>query len=132
MEKTQLAVTQHMIGDFTSALQSEQRALAIRIKLFGEEHRSTADSYRQLGVTQHMMGDFTSTLQSHQWHLLSVTLLSVTFTLKVLMSFRKRILFSLTNANLNSFTFSVNEKIISPLEKYIFNLTLPVEIPGQV
>ena len=47
------------MGDFTSALQSDQRALAIRIKLFGEEHESTADSYRELGVTQHNMGDFT-------------------------------------------------------------------------
>ena len=54
------------MGDFTSALQSHQRALAIRIKLFGEEHKSTADSYSQLGVTQHKMGDFTSALQSHQ------------------------------------------------------------------
>ena len=41
------------MGDFTSALRSYQRALAIRIKLLGEEHKSTADSYRQLqGVTQ--------------------------------------------------------------------------------
>ena len=54
------------MGDFTLALQSHQRALAIRIKLFGEEHESTADSYRQLGVTQSKMGDFTSALQSHQ------------------------------------------------------------------
>ena len=47
------------MGDFTSALQPDQRALAIRIKLFGEEHGSTANSYRQLGVTRHNMGDFT-------------------------------------------------------------------------
>ena len=32
------------MGDFTSALQSHQRALAIRIKLFGEELERTADS----------------------------------------------------------------------------------------
>ena len=44
------------MGDFTSALQSHQRALAIRIKLFGEEHESTADSYRELGVTQRKYG----------------------------------------------------------------------------
>ena len=30
--------------DYKAALQSHQRALAIRIKLFGEEHKSTADS----------------------------------------------------------------------------------------
>ena len=38
--------------DYTSALQSHHRALAISIKLFGEEHESTADSYRQLATTQ--------------------------------------------------------------------------------
>ena len=40
--------------------------MAIRIKLFGEEHKSTADSYRQLGITQQKMHDYTSALQSHQ------------------------------------------------------------------
>ena len=54
------------MGDFISALQSHQRALAIRIKLFGEEHQSTANSYFGVGVTQHSIGDFTSALQSHQ------------------------------------------------------------------
>ena len=54
------------MGDFTSAVQSHQRSLAIRNKLFGEEHESTANSYRQLGVTQHNIGDFTLALQSHQ------------------------------------------------------------------
>ena len=43
--------------DYRASLQSKQRALAIRIKLFGEEHESTADSYRELGVTQHQMKD---------------------------------------------------------------------------
>ena len=38
--------------DYSAALQSHQRALTIRLKLFGEDHESTADSYRQLGVTQ--------------------------------------------------------------------------------
>ena len=40
------------------ALQSDQRALGIRIKLFGEEHEITADSYRDLGVTYHQMHDY--------------------------------------------------------------------------
>ena len=44
----ELWVTQHQLGDLTSALQSHQRALDIRIKLFGEEHASTADSYPNL------------------------------------------------------------------------------------
>ena len=52
--------------DYSAALQSHQRALAIRIKLFGEEHESTADSYRQLGVTQYNMHDYSAALQSHQ------------------------------------------------------------------
>ena len=52
--------------DYNSAPQSHQRALAIRVKLFGEEHESTADSYKDLGVTQHEMHDYTSALQSYQ------------------------------------------------------------------
>ena len=52
--------------DYTSALKSHQRALAIRIKLFGEEYESTADSYKKLGETQYAMHNYTSALQSHQ------------------------------------------------------------------
>ncbi|XP_068751287.1 uncharacterized protein [Montipora capricornis] len=59
-----LWATQHSLGDFTSALQSAQRALDVRIKLFGEDHAETADIYHSLGVTQHSLGDFTSALQS--------------------------------------------------------------------
>ena len=36
------------------------------MKLFGEEHQSTADSYHSLGMTQHELGDFKAALQSHQ------------------------------------------------------------------
>ena len=49
-----------------SALQSDQRALDIRLNLFGEEHSDTAESYVYLGVTQHSSGDFLSALQSSQ------------------------------------------------------------------
>ena len=59
-------MTQHQLGDFTLALQCEQRSLVIRRKLFGEEHSSTADSYHALGVTQRKLGDFSSALQSKQ------------------------------------------------------------------
>ena len=45
---------------------SEQRALAIRKKLFGEEHESTAETYRTLGVTQHAMHDYKAANWSHQ------------------------------------------------------------------
>ena len=54
-----LGATQHAQGDFVSAIQSKQRALDIKRKLFGEEHHS-------LGVTQHALGDFTTAIQSKQ------------------------------------------------------------------
>ena len=34
--------------------------------MFGEEHESTADSYRQLSATQNNMHDYTKAVQSHQ------------------------------------------------------------------
>ena len=49
-----------------SALQSSQRALDIRVKLFGEEHADTAESYFHLGMTQYDSGDFLLALQSYQ------------------------------------------------------------------
>ena len=35
---------------------TEKRALNIRLKVLGEQHSQTADSYRSLGVTQHLLG----------------------------------------------------------------------------
>ena len=58
--------TLHQMQNYSEALQSEQRALDITVKLFGEEHSDTAQSYHSLGVTQHELGDFTSALQSKQ------------------------------------------------------------------
>ncbi|MCG8404213.1 MAG: tetratricopeptide repeat protein, partial [Phycisphaerales bacterium] len=52
-----IGVTQHSLGDYKSALASQQRALNIRLKLFGEERASTADSYYGLGVIQDSLGD---------------------------------------------------------------------------
>ena len=49
-----------------SALQPHERALDITVKLFGEEHPDTAQSYSALGVTQHALGNFSSALQSNQ------------------------------------------------------------------
>ena len=40
-----LGITQHKVGNFSSALKSKQRALDIRLKLFGDQNLSTADSY---------------------------------------------------------------------------------------
>ena len=54
-----LGITQYQVGDYTSALQSQQHALDVRRKLFGEEHASTADSYHSLGIS-----NYTSALQS--------------------------------------------------------------------
>ena len=54
------------MSNFSSALQSKQRALDIRVKLFKEEHPDTAKSYFSIGVTQHALGNFSSALQSHQ------------------------------------------------------------------
>ena len=52
--------------DYSAALQSHQRALTIRLKLFGEDHECTADSYRALSVTQHNMHDYCAALHSQQ------------------------------------------------------------------
>ena len=60
------SVPQHAQGDFSLVLQSSQRALDIRLKLFGEDHSSTADSYHSLGLTQHALGDLSSATQSKQ------------------------------------------------------------------
>ena len=49
-----LGVTHHLLGDFSSALHSFQRALYVRIKFLGEDHARTADSYDSLGVRQHL------------------------------------------------------------------------------
>ena len=54
------------MGDFKEDLQFTQRALEIRIKLFGEEHQSTADCYYSLGITQHKKGDFKAAVKSKQ------------------------------------------------------------------
>ena len=47
-----------------SVLQSNQRALDIRVKLFGEEHLDTAKIFHYLGVTQCALGNLSSSLQS--------------------------------------------------------------------
>ena len=39
-------------------------ALHIRIKLFGEEHPETADSYHSVAVTQHSLSDYSAALES--------------------------------------------------------------------
>ena len=48
--------------DYIAALESDQLALGIRIKLFGEEHDKTCDSYSDLGRTQHAMHHYNTAL----------------------------------------------------------------------
>ena len=55
------------LNDYTSALQSFQCALEIRIKVFGEEH-STADILYSLGETFFTLNDLTPALQSFNMH----------------------------------------------------------------
>ena len=40
-----IGATQNSLGNFDAALDSIQHALDIRLKLFGEDHPRTADSY---------------------------------------------------------------------------------------
>ena len=54
------------MGEFKAAIQSYQRGLDIHIKLFGEEHQSTADCYYALAKIQHEVGDCKAALQSYQ------------------------------------------------------------------
>ena len=49
-----------------SALESNKRALNIRLKVLVEEHSQAAASYHSLGVTQHLLGDFVSALESNK------------------------------------------------------------------
>ena len=65
--------TQHSIGNFNAALDSEQHALDIRLELFGEEHAHTANSYHNLGTIQHSLGNFNAALDSEQ-HALDIRL----------------------------------------------------------
>ena len=56
----------YCMENYLEALQSYHRALDIGVRLFGEEHASTAKSHHSLGLTHHQLGDFSSALQSHQ------------------------------------------------------------------
>ena len=49
--------------NYFEALKSEQRALEIKVPLFGEEHQNIADSYQTLGETHHALGEFSSAFQ---------------------------------------------------------------------
>ena len=59
-----LGTFQHLKGNFLEAIRAHHSALDIRLKLFGEEHSSTAESYFSLGCAQLAYGEFASALQS--------------------------------------------------------------------
>ena len=59
-----LGTFQHLKGNFLEAIRAHHSALDIRLKLFGEEHSSTAESYHSLGSAQLAYGEFASALQS--------------------------------------------------------------------
>lgn len=61
-----LGITQHLLGDLTSALRSLQKALNIRQVVLGNDHLGTADIYRSLWATYHWLGDFSAALQCRQ------------------------------------------------------------------
>ena len=63
-ERGELEMSERILDAKSRLRASKQRALHIRLKLFGGEHSSTADSYLSLGVTQHEQGDFSSALHS--------------------------------------------------------------------
>ena len=64
-----IRVTQHALGNFSSALKSDHFALNIRVKLLREEHRDTAEGYLSIGITQHTLGNFSPALQSDHFAL---------------------------------------------------------------
>ena len=53
-----------MLCDYTSATESNKRALNIRQKVLGEHHKKTASCYYKLGASQNMLYDYTSATES--------------------------------------------------------------------
>ena len=54
----EVRVTQHSLGDYTSALAYEKCSLDITLRLFGKKHPTTTYSYHSVGVTQHSLADY--------------------------------------------------------------------------
>ncbi len=65
----EIGVTQSNLKDYKSSIELYRHALHIRLKLLGEGHSDTADSYRAVGVAQHSkhtMKDYKSALKSYK------------------------------------------------------------------
>ena len=61
-----MGVTQYEMKVYKAALELHQHAVQIRLKLFGENHPDTAESYYSIGVTQHAMKDYKAAHESKQ------------------------------------------------------------------
>ena len=48
------------------ALESFQKALDVRLELYGRQHPTIADTYIEIGIAQNNMEDYSSALESHQ------------------------------------------------------------------
>ena len=66
-----VGVTQHSLGNYISTLKSKKRAYDIKMKVFGEEHLQTADSYIQKGL--HSIHWETTSLVSSQTSVHSIS-----------------------------------------------------------
>ena len=60
------ALRAHKELRYNAPVQSDHRALALCIKLFGEQHEITTYRYSDRGVTQHAMHDYKAAFQSSQ------------------------------------------------------------------
>ena len=54
------------MGDYPKALEYYQKALAIKEKVLGEEHPSTATSYNNIGGVFDSRGDYPKALEYYQ------------------------------------------------------------------
>ena len=61
-----IGLVQQKLQDYTSALQSHQRALEIFRKTLGDNNPVTAAEYCNVANTQRKLGDYTSAIQSQQ------------------------------------------------------------------
>jgi tetratricopeptide (TPR) repeat protein len=57
MPLNNLANVYYRLGDYAKATEFHERALAIKLKIFGEEHADTADSLNNLGSVYQDLGD---------------------------------------------------------------------------
>ncbi len=72
----ELAVTHHRLDEFTKAVFFSQKAIHLRIAIFGEEHISVASSYNLSGLIKSNTDDITGSIQDY---LSSISILKAIF-----------------------------------------------------